>query len=215
MGSFRAAVQDRLILPATALLTREVEAAARALGRSIAAPIAVRLVLDTGSKRSSMVPSVLDRLNPPPAGRANVETVLASAAIELFWVRLEFPDSSLAAVPLVAVARLPMPASLREYQGVVGRDLLSRWESFLYEGRRAGSPSAIHRADCSAGSNGDEAQSKTARQSERVGAWPPAGVFGSRDRAPYRLARFSSTSVRMRSPSRATSNGFLNASLKP
>src|SRR5262249_50864877 len=31
----------------------------------------------------------------------------------------------------------------------------------------------------------------------------------------YRLARCSSTSVRIRSPSRATSNGFLKASLKP
>ncbi len=136
MGKFRAPVQDRLILPARTLLTREDEVVFRALGRSIAAPIVVRLLIDTGAKRSSMIPSILDRLNPRPAGRANVETVLASAATELFWVRLEFPGSSLAAVPLVAVARLPMPASLREYQGVVGRDLLSRWESFLYEGRR-------------------------------------------------------------------------------
>jgi hypothetical protein len=54
----------------------------------------------------------------------------------LFWVRLEFPDSSLAAIPQIAVARLPMPPSLRDYHGVIGRDLLGRWESFNYEGRR-------------------------------------------------------------------------------
>jgi len=136
MGSFRATVQDRLILPATARLTREDEEVFRALGRPVAAPVAVRLVLDTGSKRSAIVPSILDHLNAPAAGRANVETLVASAATELFWVCLQFPSCSLAAVPLVAVARLPMPASLREYHGVVGRDLLSRWESFLYEGRR-------------------------------------------------------------------------------
>ncbi len=136
MGLLRAAVRDRLILPARTLLPLDVERVFRMLGRPIPAPIAVQLVIDTGSKRSSIVPSVLNRLLPTTAGRAVVETTFASAESELLWVRLEFPGASLAAEPHLAVARLPMPPSLRDYHGVVGRDLLSKWESFLYEGRR-------------------------------------------------------------------------------
>ncbi len=136
MGLLRAAVRDRLILPARTLLPLDVERVFRMLGRPIPAPIAVRLVIDTGSKRSSIVPSVLNCLLPTTAGRAVVETTFASAESELLWVRLEFPGASLAPEPHLAVARLPMPPSLRDYHGVVGRDLLSKWESFLYEGGR-------------------------------------------------------------------------------
>lgn len=66
-----------------------------------------------------------------------VETSVPAVETDLFWDRLDFPVSSLAPIPLLAVARLPMPPFLREYHGVVGRDLLSRWESFHYEGRLA------------------------------------------------------------------------------
>ena len=45
-----------------------------------------------------------------------------------------------------------------------------------------------------------------------LGLLAPGDSLGGKD---YIFARFSSTIVRKRSPSRATSNGFLNDSLKP
>jgi hypothetical protein len=136
MGRYRSTVQDHLVMPAQALLTTGTQLLFRQLGRPVVGPVATRLLIDTGSKRSSLVPSVLNRLSPPSMGVVRVETSLASLATELFAIRLEFAASSLAPVPLLAVARLPLPASLRDYQGVIGRDLLSRWESLVYEGRR-------------------------------------------------------------------------------
>ena len=62
--------------------------------------------------------------------------IQASVETSLFWVRLEFPESSLASIPEVAVARLSLPPSLGLFHGIVGRDLLRRWDSFLFEGRR-------------------------------------------------------------------------------
>ena len=49
---------------------------------------------------------------------------------------LEFPDAGLAPFPEVLGARLPMPAALSQFHGLLGRDLLRRFESFEYEGRR-------------------------------------------------------------------------------
>jgi hypothetical protein len=70
-------------------------------------------------------------------GPARIETSLATGATELFWVRLEFPGTGLEPVAELAVARMAMPPSLATFQGLIGRDLLDRWEYFLYEGRRA------------------------------------------------------------------------------
>jgi hypothetical protein len=136
MGVFRSSVDDRLILPAQVRLTAPEAGAFQALGRRVPGPIPVRLIIDTGSKLSSIVPSILDRLMAKTAGRAKVETTIASAETELFWICIEFPGCSLAAVPRLAVARLSMPPSLRNYHGVVGLDLLKTWEALLYEGRR-------------------------------------------------------------------------------
>ena len=123
MGLFRAAVQDRLMLPARALLLPEDEEVFRLLGRPVPPAIAVRLLIDTGAKRSSMIPPILDRLAPTTAGRATVETSFTSAQTELYWIRLEFPGSSLALVPNLAVARLPLPPSLHGFHGAeTGRD---------------------------------------------------------------------------------------------
>jgi hypothetical protein len=82
------------------------------------------------------VPSILNHLKPPPFKIARVETSLAAVETELCWVRFEFPRSSLGPVADLAVARLPLPRSLTEFHGCIGRDLLSRWQSFHYEGRR-------------------------------------------------------------------------------
>ena len=84
MGKYRAAVYDKMILPAMSRLPAEDDAVFRALGREVAAPIAVMLIIDTGSKRTSLVPSVLDCLAPTAAGRVNIETTVASAQTELF-----------------------------------------------------------------------------------------------------------------------------------
>jgi hypothetical protein len=136
MGSYRSTVQDRLVLPAQVLLTRETEQVFRLLGRGIPAAVPLRLMIDTGSGRSSLVPSVLTHLTALPYIGARVETGAGSVQTELYWVRLEFPGSSLAGVPDLAVARLPLPRSLQGFHGLVGRDLLGMWESFPYQGRR-------------------------------------------------------------------------------
>jgi hypothetical protein len=65
-----------------------------------------------------------------------VETSVGSTETPLYWVRLEFPDTGLAPVTEVAVARLALPPSLQAFHGVIGRDLLRRWAYFLYQGRR-------------------------------------------------------------------------------
>jgi hypothetical protein len=136
MGKYSTAVADHLVLPAHVLLTRGQEQLLRLAGRTIPAFAPVRLVIDTGSKRSTLLPSIVAHLNPPARGRARVETSLASAETNLYWVRLEFPGTALAAIPELAVARLALPASLASFHGVIGRDLLCRWEYVFIEGRR-------------------------------------------------------------------------------
>src|SRR5260370_17011116 len=103
MGRYRSAVQDRLILPAQVLLTLETQQLFRLLERPMPQPAAVRLIIDTGSRRSSLVPSVLDRLKPPPFKIARVETSLAAVETELFSVRLAFPPISLAPLADLAI----------------------------------------------------------------------------------------------------------------
>jgi hypothetical protein len=106
------------------------------MGQPVAAAVPVRLIIDTGSRRSTLLPSVIAPLNPAIQGTARVETSLASGAANLYWVRLEFPDTRLAPIPELAVARLALPPSLSAFHGLIGRDLLSCWEYFLYAGRR-------------------------------------------------------------------------------
>jgi hypothetical protein len=98
--------------------------------------VTVQLMLDTGSTRCTLLPSVLARLDPEKLGVARLETSLAAAQAALFRVRLEFPLTKLAAIPELVVARVPLPSSLSAFHGVIGRDLLRRWESFCYQGRR-------------------------------------------------------------------------------
>jgi hypothetical protein len=136
MGKFTSAVEGPLIVPAEACLTRGREQELRLLGRPVPAPARVQLVIDTGSKRSTLIPSVLAHLRPTLHGSARIDTTLASGRTSLYWVRLEFPGTALAAVEELAVARLGLPRSLQAFHGVIGRDLLNRWRYFLYEGRR-------------------------------------------------------------------------------
>jgi hypothetical protein len=135
MGKYSTAVQNQLVLPGRVLLTQGQEYLLRTVGR-VVEPVSVRLLVDTGSGRSSLVPAVVDELMPVSQSRIRVSTSLASAETNLYWVRLEFPGTSLTAIPQLAVARLSMPPILAAFQGVIGRDLLSRWEYLFYEGRR-------------------------------------------------------------------------------
>ncbi len=57
-------------------------------------------------------------------------TGIGSTPTLLHWVRLEFPDTDPLSIPLLAVARLSLPPNMAGFHGVLGRDVLSRWESF-------------------------------------------------------------------------------------
>ena len=77
MGRFIASFEDQLILPARACQTEGQLQLLRLAGRPIPASVPVRLLIDTGSKRSTLIPGVLRHLDPPPAGDVRVETSLA------------------------------------------------------------------------------------------------------------------------------------------
>jgi hypothetical protein len=136
MGKFVASIEDQLILPARASLIQGQEQHLRLSGRPIPASVPVRLVIDTGSKRSTLIPGVIRHLDPLPFREVRVETGLARGIVTLFWVRLEFPDTSLAPIPVLAVASFGLPPRLGTFHGVIGRDLIRHWESLLIEGRR-------------------------------------------------------------------------------
>jgi hypothetical protein len=136
MGKYRTVVHGPLVIPARALLTIGQEEVLKLLARPLPAAVDIRLLIDTGSSRSTLIPSVVSHLNPISRGSARIETALAAARTTLFWVRLEFPQTKLEPILELAVARLALPASLGSIHGIIGRDLLKRWESMLYEGRR-------------------------------------------------------------------------------
>jgi hypothetical protein len=136
MGKFIASIEDQLILPARASLIQGQEQQLRHAGRPVPAAVPVRLLIDTGSKRSTLIPTVIRHLNPRRFRDVRVETGLASGMATLFWVCLDFPDTSLAPVPVLAVARLDLPPMLGTFHGVVRRDLIRHWESLLIDGRR-------------------------------------------------------------------------------
>jgi hypothetical protein len=135
MGKYTALVDDHLILPAKVRLVEADERVLAAGGLEVPAPVPVRLLIDTGAKRTTLIPGVVDRLGPSFGAGAHLHTPLGSAAVDLYWVRLEFP-AGLASFPLVLVARHPMPPVLAHFHGLLGRDLLSRMHSFEYLGRR-------------------------------------------------------------------------------
>jgi len=136
MGKYTATVADHLILPACVRVTPGREQELRLLGQSVPAPVAIRMLIDTGSKRTTLIPGILRHLQTMPGGQARVHTAAGEVATELSWVCLEFPETGLAAFPEVLVARLPMPPALSQFHGLFGRDLLRRLASFEYEGQR-------------------------------------------------------------------------------
>jgi hypothetical protein len=136
MGKYTATVQDHLILPALVSLPAGEERLRRRAGRPMPAPEPLHLLIDTGSRRTTLIPGIIRHLDPPAGVDVQVVTPLAAVVATLYWVRLEFPESGLASFEVAQVARLPMPPGLSQFHGLLGRDLLCRLESFEYEGRR-------------------------------------------------------------------------------
>jgi hypothetical protein len=136
MGKYTARVEDHLILPARVSVTPGRERQFRSRRISVPAPVDIRFLIDTGSKRTVLIPGLVRHLRADPAGSARLITTQGAVDTDLFWVRLEFPEAGLAPFPEILVARLPMPAALSQFHGLLGRDLLRRLASFDYEGRR-------------------------------------------------------------------------------
>ena len=136
MGKYTAPVLDHLVLPAQVRLTLGDERSLAAAGGNVPAPVPIRLVIDTGAKRTTLIPGIVRHLQPRPGSPAQLATPLGSGLTDLFWVCLVFPEAGLASFSEVLVARVPMPPALSQYHGLFGRDLLGRLESFEYLGRR-------------------------------------------------------------------------------
>src|SRR5437879_2455935 len=118
MGKHTVQVRDHLVIPARVSLTSGQERLNRLIGRTVPDHVAIRLVIDTGSRRSFLIPGILRYLNPTRIGDARVETSSGIADTSLYWVRLEFPDTALSPIPHVAIARLPLPPLLATYHGL-------------------------------------------------------------------------------------------------
>lgn len=134
MGTFATQVDDHWIMPADVSQVLGQQHEFRVLGRPVPQPVPVQLIVDSGSKRTSLVPEVIRQLQPVVAGRVRVETSLAVGESQLFWIRFEFPTSSLKPIAQVAVARLALPRTLAGFDGIIGRDVLRQWDWVLFRG---------------------------------------------------------------------------------
>lgn len=136
MGKFTNNVTEHLVIPARIGLTADERSVYKLLGRSLPQPVSVRLIIDTGSRRTCLTPAIIDGPQPISQGRLRVDTSLASGETTICWLRFEFPETTLKPITELSVARLGLPPALSDFDGVIGRDVLRRWERFVYEGRR-------------------------------------------------------------------------------
>lgn len=136
MGTFQAPVEDHLVLPARVGLTGDEGRLRQLRGRSIPAPVSVRLVIDSGATRTTLNPGIVRHLDPASGHDVRVVTPSEPLTSTLYWIRIDFPGTRLTAFEFVQVARLEMPPALRHFDGLLGRDLLRRWDEFRYQGRR-------------------------------------------------------------------------------
>src|SRR5690242_13844269 len=104
MGKYIAHVEDHLILPALVRLPEPEEHLRRRAGRRVPEAVPIRLLIDTGSKRTTLIPGIIRHLNPPGGNEVRVAAPLRVGTTQLFWVRLEFPEAGLAPFELVQVA---------------------------------------------------------------------------------------------------------------
>src|SRR5216683_4331560 len=103
MGKYTASVEDRLVLPARVGLTPGREREWRSAGLFVPASVAIRLLIDTGSKRTTIIPGIVHRLQADSAGSARLVTPGGAMTTDHFWIRLEFPEAGLAPFPEVLV----------------------------------------------------------------------------------------------------------------
>src|SRR5437868_7827080 len=126
MGKYTAPVEDHLVLPARVRLPPDHERWLAGSGGRVPTPVAIRLLIDTGARRTTLIPGLVRHLDPRPGPDARVIAPLASGDTTLYWVRLEFPDTGLPPLSEFLVARLAMPPGLAQFHGLLGRDLLRR-----------------------------------------------------------------------------------------
>ena len=145
MGKYSAHVEDHLILPALVQLHAGDELSRRRAEEQLPVAVPIRLLIDTGSKRTTLIPGII--------GHQTRRAVMQSGWLHpcagttrLFWVRLDFPEAGLASFELVQVARLAMPPDLAQFHGLLGRDLLRLLDEFNYQGRRGATPCATRPA---------------------------------------------------------------------
>src|SRR4051812_22480263 len=115
MGTYIASVEDHLILPASVRLLDSQERIRADRGESVAAPVSIRFLIDTGAKRTTLIPGIVDHLRPTFGAEARIVTPVGSVRTDLVWVCLEFPEAGLASFPEILVARHPMPPSLAQF----------------------------------------------------------------------------------------------------
>jgi hypothetical protein len=96
---------------------------------------AVRLVVDSGSSRSCLSRTVCDSLNLETKGQWRLIGTTGEETVRFSRVTLTFPGSTLGPIPWLHVGRI-QPHRLSEFHGVLGRDVLSKWE-LLYRGPNA------------------------------------------------------------------------------
>ena len=146
MGSYRAPVEDHLILPARVGLSAGESQSRRRSERVVPAPVSLRMLIDTGSNRTTLIPGILRHLAPQEGRDVQLITPSGPRTATLYWVRLDFPETSLASFEYLQVANLEMPASLAQFHGLIGRNVLRAWEEFRYWGRRGATGSATNQA---------------------------------------------------------------------
>jgi hypothetical protein len=84
MGKFVATVQDHLILPALVSLSAGPAHLRQQAGQPVPAPVSVRFLIDTGAKRTTLIPGVVSHLDPPSGDEVRLITPLAVGAATLF-----------------------------------------------------------------------------------------------------------------------------------
>jgi hypothetical protein len=94
------------------------------------------MLIDTGASRTTLIPATIRHLEPTSGRDANLHTASGSRGVTLYWIRLDFPDTGLAPFEHLQVANLEMPPALAQFHGLIGRDVLRRWDEFRYQGRR-------------------------------------------------------------------------------
>src|SRR5947207_4591397 len=109
MGLYRSVVSDpleALSLPVQVALPEADAKARRLYGHPVPAPVAVHLILDTGSRLSSLTPEILGQVQAPTCGRTRVQGSVGEGPATLDKVRMEFLRSSLAPLPAMVVVGL-------------------------------------------------------------------------------------------------------------